>query len=156
MKTCSLRHCGFYLPCVVLLLTTIGGCGPGNTLGTMPVSGKVTYKGQSVEGATVSFIPDGDGRPATAITKAGGAYQLTTLDSVGALPGQYAVLVRKTEMPINSQESVSMEEALKLNNRPPPAPKELLPAKYGDAAKSPLKFEVKQGQANKFDIQLTD
>jgi hypothetical protein len=156
MKTCLLRHCGLFLPCVVLLQTTISGCGPGNKLGTAPVTGTVTYKGQPVDGATVSFIPDGDGRPATAITKAGGAYQLTTLDSEGAMPGPYSVLVRKTEMPIASQESVSMEEALKLNNRPPPPPKELLPAKYGDAAKSPLKFEVKQGQANKFEIQLTD
>src|SRR5687768_7723562 len=147
MNTSPLPHCGF-LHCVLLLLTTISGCGPGNKLGTAPVTGTVTYRGQPVDGATVSFIPDGDGRPATAITKAGGAYQLTTLDSEGALPGQYTVLVRKMEISPASTQPVSMEDALKLNNRPPPPPKELLPAKYGDAAKSPLKFEVKKGQAN--------
>jgi len=40
--------------------------------------------------------------------------------------------------------------------QPPPAPKQLLPAKYGDAARSPLKFEVKAGQKNHFDLQLAD
>jgi hypothetical protein len=51
---------------------------------------------------------------------------------------------------------VSMEDALKLNSRPPPPPKELLPAKYSDATKSPLKVEVKAGQSNKLDLTLAD
>jgi hypothetical protein len=49
-----------------------------------------------------------------------------------------------------------MEDAVKMNSRPPPPPKELLPAKYADAAKSPLKFEVKTGQTNTFDLPLAD
>ena len=36
----------------------------------------------------------------------------------------------------------------------PPTPKELVPAKYGDASRSPLKFEVKAGQKNHFELQL--
>ena len=141
---------------LVFALAVSGGCGRANKLGTVPVSGKVTYKGQPVAVATVSFIPVGDGRPATAITKAGGEYRLTTLDSDGALPGQYTVLVRKSEVSLASTEPVSMEDALKLNSRPPPPPKELLPAKYADATKSPIKYEVKAGQKNALDIQLAD
>ena len=140
----------------VLLLCCLAGCYQGNSLGTIPVTGKVTYNGQPVEGATISFMPDGQGRPATAISSSGGAYELSTLDSKGAIPGPYTVVVRKTEISLASTAPVSMEDALKLNNKPPPPPKELLPAKYADAAKSPLKFEVKKGQSNSFDLPLAD
>jgi hypothetical protein len=139
--------------CTALLMA---GCGQSSGIGTAPVSGKVTYKGQPVEGATISFIPDASARPATAISASGGSYRLTTLDSPGAMPGQYTVVVRKTEIAGDPAKAVTMEEALKLNNRPPPQPKELLPAKYGDAAKSPLKVEVKAGARNVFDLQLVD
>ena len=132
------------------------GCSPSNPLGTAPVGGKVTYNGQPVAGATVSFVPDGDGRPATAITGADGAYNLTTLNWPGAVPGQYTVLVRKTDVALASNQPVSMEDAVKLNARPPPPPKELLPPKYADATKSPLKAEVKKGQKNAVDLQLAD
>jgi hypothetical protein len=141
---------------IVALAFFFAGCSEGNRLGTVPVAGKVTYKGQPVPGATISFIPDGDGRPATAITAADGVYQLITLDAPGAMPGHYSVLVRKSDIAADSTKPVTMEEALKLNNRPPPAPKELLPAKYADAAKTPLKFEVKKGQTNTFDLPLAD
>src|SRR5262245_32621080 len=111
---------------VALLLSGLAiihaGCAPRNSLGTVAVTGKVIHKGQPVEGATISFIPDGDGRPATAISGAGGAYSLFTLDSSGALPGSYTVVVRKMEATTQSTQPVSMEEALKLNNRPPPPP----------------------------------
>lgn len=132
------------------------GCSDGSGIRTVPVSGKVTYRGQPVDGATVSFIPDGEARPATAISTAGGDYHLTTLDAQGAMPGHYTVVVRKSDIPTESTKAVSMEDAVKMNNRPPPPPKELLPAKYGDAVKSPLKYEVKAGQKNTFDLQLAD
>jgi hypothetical protein len=132
------------------------GCSESNSLGTVPVTGKVTYKGQAVEGATVSFMGEGDARPATAVTAANGSYELMTLDYRGAMPGNYAVVVRKMEIPAESVQPVSMEEAVKINSRPPPRPKELLPAKYGDAGKTPLKFEVKKGAMNRFDLELAD
>ena len=141
--------------CLVAVLLCLG-CGQRNPLGTVPVIGKATYNGQPVEGATVSFIPDDDGRPATAITLSDGTYNLTTLNWPGAVPGKYTVVVRKTDIALASTQPVTMEEALKLNNRPPPPPKELLPAKYADAARSPLKVEVKQGPKNAIDLPLAD
>lgn len=143
------------VPCLLCLAVCLG-CGQRNPLGTVPVSGKVTYNGQPVESATVSFIPDGDGRPATAITGPGGSYNLATLNWQGAVPGEYTVVVRKTDMALASTQPVTMEDALKLNNRPPPAPKELLPAKYADASRSPLKVEVKKGTKNAIDLPLAD
>jgi len=134
----------------------VAGCSQGNGIRTVPVSGKVTYKGNPVEGATISFFPEGDARPATAISGAGGVYHLMTLDAPGAMPSQYTVTLRKTDIPAESTKPVSMEDAVKMNSRPLPAPKELLPAKYGDATRSPLKFEVKAGKTNVFDLQLAD
>src|SRR5437899_1914477 len=91
---------------VCMLVCVAAGCWRGNDLGTVAVNGKVTYKDQPVEGATVSYIPEGDGRPATAITAADGSYHLTTLDSPGALPGSYTVVVRKTDIPLESTKPV--------------------------------------------------
>jgi hypothetical protein len=141
--------------CLVAVLLCLG-CGQSNPLGTVPVGGKVTYNGQAVDAATVSFIPDGDGRPATAKTGSDGTYNLNTLDWPGAVPGPYTVVVRKSDVALASTQPVTMEEALKLNNRPPPPPKELLPAKYSDATKSPLKVEVKKGPKNAIDLPLAD
>ena len=145
------------LLCLILTAITFSaGCSSGNALGTVPVSGKVTYKGQPVEGATVTFQGEGDARPATAITAADGTYHLTTLDSPGAIPGTYTVLVEKIETPAELNKLVSMEDAAKNAAKPLPQPKKLLPAKYADAAKTPLKHEVKKGQSNTFDLTLAD
>jgi hypothetical protein len=140
----------------ILVVALCLGCGQNNPLGTVPVSGKVTYNGQPVEGATISFNPDGDGRPATAISGSDGSYSLATLNWPGSVPGSYTVVVRKSDLALASTQPVTMEEALKLNNRPPPPPKELLPVKYGDATKSPLKAEVKKGAKNAIDLPLAD
>jgi hypothetical protein len=131
-------------------------CGPSADIKTVPATGMVTYKGKPVEGATISFIPDGPQRAATAISGPNGKYELTTLDQTGAMPGNYTVLVRKLDIPAASTAPVSMEEALKLNTRPPPAPKDLVPSKYSDPARTPLRFEVKAREANVFNIELTD
>ena len=142
---------------LILALALLAGWSGGASIsGTIPVSGKVTYKDQPVAGATVTFIGQGEGRSATAITAADGTYKLQTLDAAGALPGSYTVVVDKTEMPPELTKSQSMEEAAAQGNKPLPQPKKLLPAKYGDPAKTPLKFEVKAGQANTFDLALTD
>jgi Carboxypeptidase regulatory-like domain len=139
------------------LAVLFAGCASrGDLPRTVPVSGKVTYKGQPVEGATVSFIGEGETRTATARTAADGTFHLMTLDAQGAMPGQYTVVVHKMEMPPEPTKPLSMEEAAKLGNQPLPQPKRLLPAKYSDAANSPLKFEVKGGQPNTFDLPLAD
>ena len=132
------------------------GCTKSGLPDTARVTGKVTYKGQPVDGATVSFIGDGNTRPATAVTGADGSYELRTLDTEGAMAGSYTVLVDKTDMPAELTQEVSMEDAAENANKPLPQPKKLLPAKYGDRAQSPLKFEVKDGADNNFDLELTD
>jgi len=136
------------------LALAVAGCSSEG--GLVPVSGKVTYRGQPVPGATVLFMGDENTRPTTAISGSDGSYSLMTLDSRGAMPGKYSVVVSKTDVPPDQGEPPSMEEAAKLANRPPPAVKQLLPAKYGDVTRTPLQFEVTSGPATTFDIPLTD
>jgi len=141
----------FIIPIAVLAV----GCNRGGALGTAPVVGKVTYKGQLVTNATVTFIGEGDTRTAVSVTDASGVYRLKTLDIAGAMPGKYTVLVSQTEHVPGNDQPVSMHEAAK-NRGKAREPKQLLPAKYADPAKTPLKYEVKAGQTNTFDLQLAD
>lgn len=140
----------------VVAVTWLAGCSGASIPNTIPVSGKVTYKGQPVGSATVTFVGEANTRPATALTSADGTYSLMTLDSQGALAGNYRVTVDKTDIPPELRKDVSMEEAAANANKPTPEPKKLLPAKYSDPKLTPLKFEVKAGGAATFDIQLTD
>jgi hypothetical protein len=135
----------------------LAGCSSGATIsGVAPVSGKVTYQGQPVAGAIIVFNSDSaDGRAAVATSNADGTYELMTLDSKGALPGNYTVTVKKTENLEELTRDVSMEEAAAKANQPPPVPKDLLPAKYGDLTQTPLKKEVKSG-SNTIDLTLED
>src|SRR5262245_26970608 len=131
------------------------GCNRGSVLGTVPVSGKVTYRGQAVANATVTFIGEGDARAAVAVTDPRGVYRLKTLDSAGATPGKYVVLVSQTETASGDDKPISMDEAAK-NRGKAREPKQLLPPKYSDPAKTPLKYEVQSGRTNTFDLQLVD
>ena len=143
--------------------TAIVGCSSGSIPGTCPVSGTVSYVGKPVEGATISFIGKGSERPATAISNADGKYDLYTLDTHGALPGTYSVVVSKTEAPADSVnkdagfdasgKDLSMEQSAANVGKPTPKAKQLLPAKYGSASTTTLSFEVKNA-GNVFDIKL--
>lgn len=146
----------YRISAVVLSVLLVAGCGAGGVSGTSPVRGKVTYNGQPVEGATISFYSEAEGvRPAVAVSASDGTYELKTLDTTGAMPGKYVVLVAKTDMPLELTKSVSMDEAAANAGKPLPQPKDLLPAKYGDAAQTPFKVEVKAGE-NTIDLALVD
>jgi hypothetical protein len=145
-------------PAHLLLLLACGlivtGCSSGSVSGTVPVSGKVIYQGQPVTGATVSFVGEGNARPAVAISDESGTYDLMTLDTRGAMPGKYTVLVSKMDAVAGADKPISMDEAAK-NMGKAKEPKSVLPAKYADPAKTPFKVEVKP-RTNKLDLQLQD
>ena len=141
---------------ITLTLVALTGCPATNELGTVPVSGKVTYKGEAVEGATVSFLGEGNERPATAVSGAGGDYKLMTLTYDGAVPGKYSVLVEKVDTSPEVAKVESMEEAAKRGNQALPKAKRLLPAKYADASTTPLHVEVKPSQSNAINLELAD
>ena len=141
------------LPLALPLLSA--GCNGGSVSGVVRVRGKVSYGGQPIAGATVTFISESDARPAVAVTDASGVFQLKTLDTSGAIPGRYTVLVTKTDVQPGDDKPISMDDAAK-NRGKPTEPKQQLPAKYADPTKSPLKVEITKGKSNSFDLSLTD
>ena len=85
---------------VLLIIWSLLGCSGGH--GTATVAGTVLYKNQPVDGATVNFLPKGEGpnaKPAHGKTDSSGHFTLTTYfgpaeQLAGALPGEYAVSQR--------------------------------------------------------------
>src|SRR5438552_9737823 len=110
---------------LAVLLALLLGCSGAH--GTANVSGRVLYKNQPVEGATVIFHPKGEGpsaKPAQGKTSNGGHFTVATYfgpgdQPTGALPGEYAVTVTKIDEP---------QGAFDPHKDPPP--KNHLPAKY--------------------------
>jgi len=128
-----------------LLCMSLVGCGKG----VVPVAGVVTLDGQPVPAATVLFMPEeGNGRAASALTDDEGNFRLTTyVEGDGALPGQYHVVVSKTEavpeppallQPGEEKKVIGHYRAFKKEGRK----KSVLPADYGNESTSPLKCRV--------------
>jgi hypothetical protein len=72
----------------VVCLATLTGCGGK----TNSVSGKVTHNGQPVTGGSITFLPQGEGKPAAANVDASGNYKMTPSgDTGGAVVGKHRV-----------------------------------------------------------------
>ncbi len=154
---------------LVLLAILISGCGRGNKLKVVPVSGSVKYKGAMVEGAVVTFVTQASPRAAVGVTDASGKFRLTTIDTNdGAMAGDNQVTI--TKMPPKgggAKEAMkSPEEYMKAMQGQPgkaAAPpnfavdsKDSIPAKYGNPTTSGLKRTVVAGETNNFNFELTD
>lgn len=118
------------------------GCAPGFG----DVSGKVTYKGQPVVGATITFYDAGKNTPSATID-ADGKY---TLQKVAAGPAKVVILT-PMNIVFKGMEGSGGE---KMGADRPKTPK--IPAKYSDPEKSGLGFDVKGGGAQTKDFDLTD
>jgi hypothetical protein len=121
-----------------------------------PVSGKVTYNGGPVEGASVTF--SSPTASAFGITDAEGKYRLTTAGGDKVSLGQYRVSIVKKEAPAPSDAAPDSANYVPPDPNAAPAapPKDLLPAKYADAATSELTASVTADGKNEFDFPLTD
>jgi len=87
----------------LLIVLGIVGCGDGApSVKTVPVSGTVTYNGNPIEGATVTFMQQAEGiRPAGGQTDAQGKFMLkTALGGTkmqdGAMEGSFVVTITKS------------------------------------------------------------
>src|SRR5262249_25120035 len=126
-----------------LLLVT--SCGSGLS----SVRGKVTYKGQPIKGAVVTFHPVGGDplratRP-TGVTAEDGSYTLSCEKGTGAPPGQYVVTVvwmKDVEKKKGFSTDTQSEQIDQLQNR------------YADSTKSQIKFQIKSGNNNLDPIAL--
>ena len=154
--------------CLLIAAIVFNGCSSSSGLPPVyPVSGKVTMKGQPVEGATIIFVPStSDGEAATAITNASGEYKLTTYSTGdGARPGKYSVKLSKWDQKLAAKPTgqekrfITYEEEQATykepppNAPPPPAPKNLLPKKYDSESESGLIHTVAEAPST-FDITI--
>lgn len=147
------------IACLILMLLLVG-CGEtvdANRPKTVPVTGSVTYNGQPVDGATVTFMAgSSEGRGAVATTDASGKFLLTTFEAGdGAIPGSYKVTVSKTAGGAPAAGGGEIM-APPVGGMPTEEVKDELPAKYKDASTSGLTADVKEGGTNDFPFPLTD
>jgi hypothetical protein len=150
---------------LLIAISGLAGCGSGKkSLGTVPVTGRVTYQGKPVDKAVVAFDPQESQRPvATGITDSNGRFQLGTLaPGDGAVPGEYAVLISKAETaaPVGGQMSPqdlkkAYEERQKAGGKTPDSVQSLIPVKYSKANTSGLTALIK-AQKNDFTFELVD
>ena len=137
---------------------------------THPVTGTVTYNGDPVEGANVTFVATGGGQGAAGVTDASGKYTLTTFASGdGAVAGKYGVKIFKFEVDAADAGGGAAGEPEEPGGlpdpgvgitggpegAPDPGPKNLLPEKYNDPGTSGLDATVVEGP-NTFDFPLAD
>jgi len=133
------------------MLAAICGCGGEGHPDLVPVTGKVTYQGQAVQGAQVMFMAaeaSSEKRPAAhAQTDAEGRFRLMTFaPGDGAAAGSYKVLITKRE---EVPDPTQPDSPYKMT-------RDLLPVRYGNPKQSDLKAEVKPGEPNDFPFDLKD
>ena len=143
----------------VLLLIFVGGCG-SDAIPVVKVSGSVTYRGEPLADALVTFHPTAaGGRAAAGMSKEDGSFQLMTQGACinGCLPGSYGVTISKTILVDRQGNPIvfSTEEP------PPGSPtgqrpesRSILPAKYENVATSGLTAVVHPKKNNPFVFDL--
>jgi hypothetical protein len=149
------KRCALLGPFISAVILTTVGCGKGNLI---KVEGVVTLDGKPLPGATVSFVPVGEGQPAFGRTDADGSFRLTTSRTDdGAKPGDYKVVVvveeadekfvgrdpqtftdeEKREARMGTMTPMGKKQAA--GKKKPPSP---VPAIYGDVKQTPLRESV--------------
>src|SRR5713101_5223669 len=132
------------------VLLTGAGCGNQNI---SKVEGVVTLDGAPLSGATVSFMPVGEGRAASGLTDGTGYFRLTTFRTDdGALAGDYRVIVvvdNTDRPPVTTDEE---KKAARVGTMTPQGKKKQaeqkskkprqVPEIYSDIKKTPLKEVV--------------
>ena len=146
---------------VVMALGAVGlaGCGGSTMPKIYPATGTVTWKGEPLADATVSFVPSA-GAPSDGKTDAQGKFTIMTNGMPGARAGACKVTVSKfagagASMPAapKPEDMMKMYEQKKKGG----VEKGEVPAKYGRADTSGLAAEVTtDGAKNVFTFDLKD
>lgn len=157
-----MRRSMFALGCIAPLMVALCGCGSAGDGGPrrVPVTVTIAHNGSPVEGANVTFVPKGEGQAAYGVTDASGKAELSTQgENDGAIPGDYQVMVRKTEtkgpdVKVDSSEIGAMPsgadamKSAKTSN--------LLPEKYGVIGTTDLEATVTEDGENALSFDLKD
>jgi hypothetical protein len=152
---------------LVVVLGLLGGCSRNSGRPeTAPVTGRITYRGEPVRGATVAFIGERAPRFGSGLTDDDGRFQISTFENGdGAVLGKHLVTVTKadasssTDVPVDKSLSPeergrATEEAFERALQRGPL-RSLLPKKYSDPNTTDIRLEVLPGE-NDFKIELVD
>jgi len=134
------------LALLALLAASTWGCGSKSERPeTLPVQGKVTYKGQPVPKGTVTFQSD-SGQTATGEIQSDGTYKLSTFaEGDGALPGHHKVMI------IANDADPTLMPGSSPGYKPP---KDLVPKKYEKLETSGLQADVTKDKSSiDFDLK---
>ncbi|GDY08705.1 hypothetical protein LBMAG52_21910 [Planctomycetia bacterium] len=133
---------------LVLASLVLVGCGGSEPVGkrepVYPVSGTVTYKGQPVADADVTFLCQEKNMSSFARTDAKGKFKLTSYASFdGAPSGKQTITVSKLASAKSTTKEVDLNDPtydpLKLvEDAKAPPPKNSIPEKYADAKTTDL------------------
>lgn len=156
-----MKHAFLYIPFVFVIACVSAGCAKSGAKvkGLAPVSGVVTMQGTPVEGASVTFYPEGGaGQAAAGTTDVMGKFQLTTLNANdGAKPGTYKVMVSKVQV-TGDGATMSQEDQNKYieqHGSPPPTKSEnALPEKFANLTTTTLTATVSESGPNEFKFDL--
>jgi hypothetical protein len=132
-----------------LVLLAAGGCGRGPAL--EPVEGTVRMNGKPLADVQVEFWPEADGPRSTAVTDKEGRYQLTgDGNRPGAVAGAHRVILY--DLQVYGDNPTGGKKRKDADVTPVKASR--FPARYAEAAGTPLKKEVRK-EANVIDLEVT-
>lgn len=164
----SVRGLGTSGVLAVLSLILLAGCGGDAGYGakgrvkTFPVTGKVSFMGNPLAGAMISFSPTGSQPAAVGMTDDNGQFKLTTYRAGdGAAAGDFKVLVAMTEAPsadsnANADHGTDPRKAYGTSHSAGKSKSSgsVLPPKFSDPDKSGLAATVKSDGKNDFAFEL--
>ena len=154
-----------FLAVLSLSFAAVLGCGNGHDLNR--VSGMVTFNGEPLAGATITFTPeDPQGVLAVGSTDSSGRFVLAAPVqsgvTQGAMSGRYRVTIAKRETTpcpdsIAYQEGrITYDELQSRGGGGSGTSRDLIPARYGNAQQSGLEAEVVPNADNEFNFDLVD
>ncbi len=129
---------------------------PAGQRPTAPVEVTVTYQGNPVAGATVTFITSEDPKAATGITSSAGVAILTTYKPQdGAVIGNNLVTISKMEVDPKGEKPVADPTQADVVGYTPLSPlRSLLPKKYSMPGTSGIQADVVKGKNTfKYDLE---
>lgn len=147
---------------LALVLIATVGCSskPKDQPNLAPVSGRVTFKGKPVEGATVAFHGAKSPRAASGRTDGDGRYKLTMFNTNdGAVLGENVVTIMKVNSATQQTTAISIDTGgdaytKAMNSAAAGAKSDSeLPEKYGSKDQSGLSRTVAEGN-NEFNFDL--
>ena len=145
-------------PIACSVLVVLAGC--GGDARVAPVLGVVTLEGEPVPDASVTFMPKEGGRPAFGITDSDGKFELTTFAAGdGAVIGSHAVAISAVDEQVSDKAEALGEEFGSLSELMQPKPQQKqtwrIPPVYSESGSSGLEFDVKRGERNQADFELS-